>query len=143
MKRYMNSALLYAILAMIGGVFYREFTKFNGFTAKTTLSVVHTHYFLLGMVFFLLLLVLEKNLSFTGEKTGRVLVVYHIGLNLTAVMLVVRGVTQVVGTNLSRGADAAISGVAGIGHILLGVSLVLLLLQIRRSVSVSQSRTAQ
>lgn len=139
MKRYMNSALLYAILAMIGGVFYREFTKFNGFIAKTTLSVVHTHYFLLGMVFFLLLLVLEKDLSFTGAKTGRVLAVYHIGLNLTAVMLVVRGVTQVVGTNLSKGADAAISGMAGIGHILLGVSLVLLLLQIRRRVSASQS----
>ena len=138
MKRYMNSALLYAVLAMAGGVFYREFTKFSGFTAQTTLSVVHTHYFLLGLVFFLLLLVLEKNLSFTGEKTGRVLAVYHIGLNLTAVMLVVRGVTQVMGTNLSRGADAAISGMAGIGHILLGVSLVLLLLQIKRSVSVSQ-----
>ena len=57
MKRYMNMALLYAVLAMVGGVFYREFTKFNGFTAKTTLSVVHTHYFLLGMVVFLLLLV--------------------------------------------------------------------------------------
>ena len=139
MKRYMNSALLYAILAMVGGVFYREFTKFNGFAAKTTLSVVHTHYFLLGMVFFLLLLVLEKNLSFTGTKTGRVLLTYHIGLNLTAVMLVVRGVTQVMGAELSRGADAAISGMAGIGHILLGVSLVLLLLQIRRSVSASQS----
>lgn len=139
MKRYMNSALLYAILAMIGGVFYREFTKFNGFTAKTTLSVVHTHYFLLGMVFFLLLLVLEKNLSFTGAKTGRVLLTYHIGLNLTAVMLVARGSIQVMGTDLSRGADAAISGTAGIGHILLGVSLVLLLLQIRRSVSASRS----
>lgn len=139
MKRYMNSALLYAILAMVGGVFYREFTKFSGFTAKTTLSVVHTHYFLLGMVFFLVLLVLEKNLSFTGAKTGRVLLTYHIGLNLTAVMLVVRGVTQVVGADLSRGADAAISGIAGIGHILLGVSLVLLLLQIRRSVLSSQS----
>lgn len=143
MKRYINSALLYAILAMVGGVFYREFTKFSGFTAKTTLSVVHTHYFLLGMVFFLLLLVLEKNLSFTGVKTGRVLLTYHIGLNLTAAMLVVRGVTQVMGAELSRGADAAISGMAGIGHILLGVSLVLLLLQIRRSVSASQSCAAQ
>ena len=132
MKRYMNSALLYAILAMAGGVFYREFTKFNGFTARTTLSVVHTHYFLLGLVFFLLLVVLEKSLSFTGEKTGRALAVYHIGLNLTAVMLAVRGVTQVMGTSLSRGADAAISGMAGIGHILLGVGLVLVLLQIRR-----------
>ena len=42
------------------GVFYREFTKFSGFTGKTALYVVHTHYFLLGMVFFLLLLLLEK-----------------------------------------------------------------------------------
>lgn len=134
MKRYMNTALLYAVLAMIGGVFYREFTKFNGYTAKTTLSVVHTHYFLLGMVFFLLLLVLEKNFSFTGAKTGRVLAVYHAGLNLTAVMFVVRGITQVLGIKLSSGMNAAISGIAGIGHIMLGISLVLLLLQIKRSV---------
>jgi len=134
MKRYVNTALLYAILAMVGGVFYREFTKFNGFTAKTTLSVVHTHYFLLGMVFFLLLLVLEKNFSFTGPKTGQVLALYHVGLNLTAVMLVVRGVFQVLSTALSSGMSAAISGVAGIGHILLGVSLVLLMVRIKRSV---------
>ena len=135
MKRYANTALLYAILAMVGGVFYREFTKFNGFTAKTTLSVVHTHYFLMGMVFFLLLLMLEKNFSFTGAKTGRVLALYHVGLNLTAVMLVVRGVFQVLGTSLSAGMNAAISGIAGIGHILLGVSLILMLLQIKHSVT--------
>lgn len=139
MKRYMNTALLYAVFAMAGGVFYREFTKFNGFTGKTTLSVVHTHYFLLGMVFFLLLLLLEKNFSFTGAKTGRVLAACHIGLNLTAVMFVVRGLTQVLAPALSRGMDAAISGMAGIGHILLGVSMVLLLVQIRRSVTAPQS----
>ncbi len=139
MKRYINSALLYAILAMAGGVFYREFTKFNGFTAKTTLAVVHTHYFLLGMVFFLLLLLLEKSFSFTSEKTRRVLVVYHIGLNLTSVMLVVRGVLQVLAPALSTGISAAISGFAGIGHILSGVSMVLLLVQIRRKVSAEQA----
>lgn len=72
MKRYINMALLYAVFAMAGGVFYWEFTKFNNFTAKTTLGVVHTHYFLLGMVFFLLLLLLEKSFSFTGSKTGRI-----------------------------------------------------------------------
>lgn len=137
MKRYINTALLYAIFAMVGGVFYREFTKYNGFTGKTTLSVVHTHYFMLGMVFFLLLLLLEKNFSFTGAKTGRILAVYHTCLNLTAVMLVVRGVTQVLAFALSSGIDAAISGIAGIGHILLGVSMVLLLVQIGRSVRTS------
>ena len=134
MKRYINVALLYAIFAMVGGVFYREFTKLNGFTGKTTLAVVHTHYFLLGMVFFLLLLLLEKNFTFTGAKTGRILVVYHIGLNLTAVMFVVRGVTQVMVPALSSGMSSAISGMAGIGHILLGISMVSMLIQIRRSV---------
>lgn len=139
MKRYINTALLYGILAMVGGVFYREFTKFNGFTAKTALAVVHTHYFLMGMMFFLVLLVLEKNFSFTGAKTGRVLAVYHVGLNLTAVMLVARGAVQVLGTTVSAGMNAAISGMAGIGHILLGVSLVLLLLEIKRGVLAARS----
>lgn len=138
MKRYINLSLLYAVLAMVGGVFYREFTKFNGFTGKTSLGVVHTHYFLLGMVFFLLLLLLEKNFAFTGAKTGRVLVVYQVGLNLTAVMLAVRGVTQVLGLSLTSGMSEALSGVAGIGHILLGISLVLVLLQVRRSVSTAR-----
>ena len=103
------------------------------------LSVIHTHYFLFGMVFFLLLLLLEKNFSFTNAKTMRILAVYHIGLNLTAVMFVVSGVTQVLETALSSGIDAAISGIAGIGHILLGVSMVFLLVEIRRSVSVVQN----
>ena len=138
MKRYINTALLYAVFAMAGGVFYRESTRFNDFTGKTALSVVHTHYFLLGMVFFLLLLLLEKNFSFADAKTGRVLAVYHIGLNLTAVMLALRGMVQVLAPGLSSGMDAAISGMAGIGHILLGVSMVLVLVRIRRSVTAAQ-----
>ena len=138
MKRYMNMALLYAVLAIAGGVFYREFTKFNGFIAKTTLSVVHTHYFLLFLVFFLLLPLLDKNFSFTSTKTGRVLVAYHIGLNLTAMMFVVRGVSQVLAPTLSSGINATISGIAGIGHTLLGASLILLLVQIKHSVSAAQ-----
>ncbi len=58
----------------------------------------------------------------------------HIGLNLTAVMLVARGVVQVLGTAISSGMNAAISGIAGIGHLVLGVSLTLLLIQIKHSV---------
>lgn len=63
MKYYINSALVYAILAMVGGVFYRKFTKYNGFSDKTYRGVVHTHYFLLGMVFFVLLLLLQVKRS--------------------------------------------------------------------------------
>ena len=53
-KRYANLALIYAVVAMVSGVFYREFTKFNDFSGQTRLSVLHTHYFMLGMFFFLI-----------------------------------------------------------------------------------------
>lgn len=131
MKRFATPALLYAVLALAGGVFYREFTKFQDFSGQTTLSVLHTHYFLLGMVVFLLLLLLEKSFSFATPKIGRALVVYHLGLNLTTLMLLVRGIVQVLALPLSAAANGALSGVAGIGHLLLGVSLILLLVQIR------------
>lgn len=132
-KRYMNSAIFYAVAAMVFGVFYREFTKFNGFTGKTNLSVMHTHYFLLGMFFFLALTLLEKNFHFSGQKnTGKLLVTYHIGLNITALAFLMRGLTQVWGTTLSKGMDASISGIAGIGHILTGVSMILILLKVRK-----------
>ena len=34
MKKYLNIAFAYAIAAMVGGVFYREFTKYSGFTGS-------------------------------------------------------------------------------------------------------------
>ena len=68
MKRYMNSALLYAAQALAGGVFYREFTKFSGFSGKTALAVVHTHYFLMGMVFFFCCLCWKRALPFPARR---------------------------------------------------------------------------
>lgn len=134
-KRCANLSLTYGVIAMAFGVFYREFTKFSGFTGRTSLSFLHTHYFMLGMFFFLLLMLAEKAFSFSTPKTGRVLAAYQAGLNITGLGFLLRGLTQVWGTDLSSALDASISGVAGIGHILTGVSLVLLLLQIRKRAS--------
>ena len=62
MKRLMNASIVYGVLGLIGVVFYREFTKLNGFTI---LSVVHTYYLVLGMVLFLLLVVVDKAVLYT------------------------------------------------------------------------------
>lgn len=35
-KKYANLALVYAVVAMVFGVFFREFTKFQGFEGKTS-----------------------------------------------------------------------------------------------------------
>lgn len=127
MKRYMNYSIVYAVLALVGGVFYREFTKLNGYTNWTTLSVVHTHYFILGMMFFLILGLISLNINF---KSNRAVLFYNIGLNLTAIMLIVRGIIQVLDLNVI---SALISGIASIGHIILGVSLILILLDIKKA----------
>lgn len=131
-KRYANLALVYATIAMIFGVFYREFTKFSHFTGKTNLSVMHTHYFMLGMFFFLILMLIEKAFSFSDKGVGKIIIIYQIGLNVTGIGFLMRGLTQVWGTELSKGLDASISGIAGIGHILMGVCIILLLLKIRK-----------
>ncbi len=131
-KRYANLALSYAIVAMIFGVFYREFTKFSHFTGRTNLSFLHTHYFVLGMFFFLILLLVEKAFSFSDGNTGKLLIVYQLGLNITGLGFLLRGLSQVLSTELGRGMDAAISGISGIGHILIGICIVLFLLKIRK-----------
>ena len=133
-----NTSVIYAVLALAGGVFYREFTKLNGFTGYITLSVVHTHYLILGMFMFLILALLEKNIAFMTKKTDRLVLAYQAGLNLTVIMLIVRGVLQVIAQNsLSAGLNASISGIAGIGHLILGVSLVMLLLEVKKACSES------
>ncbi len=137
-KRYANLAFLYAILAMVFGVFYREFTKMIGFTGpKTNLSVMHAHYLMLGMFFFLVILILEKLYAPSEQKLNKpFFICYNIGINITAIGFFARGLTQVLYPDtLSKGLSAAISGIAGIGHVLLGVGIVLYFIALRRQIA--------
>lgn len=71
MKKYINISFIYAIAAMLGSVFYREFTKFNDFTGVTVLGKVHTHLFLLGMLMFLIVALFAGQLDLTKQKSFR------------------------------------------------------------------------
>ena len=135
MKKYLKISFIYAIAAMAMGVFFREFTKFNGFDGTTALGKVHTHLFLLGMFVFLITALFAGRLKdLESFKTFRAFnIVYNIGVPLTAVMMTTRGITQVLGTELSKGANAAISGIAGIGHIIAGTGIILLLLSLMKA----------
>lgn len=134
MKKYLNLSLIYAVFAMAAGVFYREFTKWNGFTGVTALGKVHAHLFLLGMMVFLLVALFSERHALKEQKSFRIFLwLYNIGVPLTAVMLAVRGILQVLGTPLSAGTDAAVSGIAGIGHILTGAGLILLLVSLKKA----------
>lgn len=140
-KKYANLAFLYAILAMVFGVFYREFTKFSGFTGpKTNLSVMHTHYFILGMMFFLLVLVLENLYAPSEQKWHKgFFLFYNIGLNVSALGFFVRGFVQVLGNPISKGLDASISGVAGTGHAFLGFGIILYFVCLRKQIAAKKT----
>lgn len=126
--------MIYAILALISGVFYREFTKWNEYYDVTTLGKVHVHLFIMGMMIFLIVALFSAHQELKKDKTFHVFMwVYNIGVPITAVMMVVRGITQVLNISLSTVADAAISGIAGIGHILTGVGIILLLVSLKKT----------
>ena len=127
MKRFFNLAFLYFILAMVGGVFYREFTKFFGFSGRTTLAFVHVHLLVLGTFLFLLLALFSTNTNLLEQKGLRTfLILYQIALPLMVIMMVIRGILQVLEFPLSKGMNSAISGIAGISHILMAISFVVL-----------------
>lgn len=134
MKKCLNFSMVYAIAALAGGVFYREFTKLNDFEGVTMLGKVHTHLFMLGMVMFLITALFCAHFAdLHKQKTYKAfLCVYNVGVPLTAVMMAVRGVTEVLGMELSKGANGAISGIAGIGHIIVGTGIILLLISLKK-----------
>lgn len=134
MKKYLNVSILYAIAALIGGVFYREFTKINKYTGVTALGKVHVHLFMLGTIVFLLVSLFAMQQKLQENKTFRAFMwVYNIGLPITVIMFAIRGITEVLNMNLSSSVSAAISGMAGIGHILTGTGIILLLVSLKKT----------
>lgn len=134
MKRLINTALVYLIAGAAAGVFFREFTKAMGYMGPTTLGFMHTHLLALGLLVFLIATLFSLFDDFTKDKLFTPFyVIYNIGLVITVIMMLVRGLGEVTGTALLP--DAALSGIAGLGHILTGVGLILLVVMFKRLVS--------
>ena len=129
MKRIFNTSIIYFFAAMVGGVFYREFTKMMGFTGNTALSVVHTHLLALGTILFLIIAIFAniKPALLESKKFNTFYILYNIALPLMVVMFVVRGILQVLAVDTTGMIDGMVSGFAGISHILIAVALYMLL----------------
>lgn len=125
MKKLVKTAFIYAIIAMICGVIYREGSRFLELTEPNTWSFTHTHFFALGMFFFLIVVILEKEFSLTKDKKFKAFyIIYNIGLIITGIMLWMRGIADIT-ESFYNSYDKMISGISGIGHILLGIGIIL------------------
>lgn len=132
-KKLMNLAIVYLILGMVAGVFYREFTKFNDFTGRTVLGVLHTHVFVLGAALFLMIAIVSKVTNVTNNTMyKKFMVIYNIAFPFVIGTMLIRGILQVLGTELSKSMNAMLSGFAGLSHIGIGVALVFLVLAFKQ-----------
>lgn len=139
MKKLWKISFLYFILAIACGVFYREFTKYMAFGGRTALAFTHGHLLILGSLMFLLLMLFCRSFQLNESRKFKVfLVLYNIGLPLTVIMMFVRGVVQVLEIQPSAGANGAISGVAGIAHILVTAGFVTLFLALKERIELEE-----
>lgn len=131
-ENILKDSAVFLFLGLAGGVFYREFTKLFAWEAFTTLSVVHVHLIALG---FIALLAMYAVMQSEGKKSAEIripLTVYITGLTWTAVSFMVRGIYSITSPETKLFPDAALSGIAGSGHIILGIGIAWVILKLIR-----------
>ncbi|MCL1632640.1 DUF2871 domain-containing protein [Sporolactobacillus sp. CPB3-1] len=125
MKKLYVSALAYMVAGLVSGIYYREITKITHFSGDTMLAILHTHLLILGMFFFLILIALEKLFLLSENKRFSFFFwIYNTGVIWTIGMMAVHGTLDVLGIT----SGPAIAGLAGMGHIILSIGLILFFL---------------
>jgi hypothetical protein len=132
MRKLYYAAFGYMLVGVASGLFYREFTKLNGFPEGefTQLGLAHTHLLTLGFIILLIVLVLEKVFALSRSKLfSWFFWIYNTGVVVTSAMLIWHGSLTVLGEESSK----MIAGIAGAGHILVTAGMVLLFLALGRA----------
>jgi hypothetical protein len=140
LSKSFHAAWIYTLLGLLAGLFYREYTKAKDFEGKTQLAVTHTHLLALGMLLFLVVLALTAVLPIAELRLFTLFFwFYNAGLVVTVTMMVVHGIIQVNGDDKDM---PAVSGIAGLGHLLIAVGLVHLFLALRKGIEAKQVNPA-
>jgi uncharacterized membrane protein len=134
-KKLMRFAIVYAGLALLLGLYYRELEKAFHFEGVTVLSNTHVHGLVLGTIMMLILIMLDKQFQWSSIPSAKTaLALYRGGVDGLITMLVVRGTLEVMQTPLESWQDSAISGIAGLTHILLAFGIIYLLLTLQKAI---------
>lgn len=117
MNKIVKSAMVYMILGLLAGLFYREFPRFVSsaqHVEESQLSILHTHTLTLGLFVFLFILIFAKLFDIHKHKLfNKFFGTYHVGLLLTLLIMLTHGIWVAVGNE----PHPAFSGIAGLGHI--------------------------
>ena len=131
MRRILYAFLIYTILGLLSGFYYRELTLAYDFTGETQLVVVHTHTLILGMFMHLIMLPLNKVFKLSSYYLFNwFFIVYNLGVLSTVGMMFTKGTFQVIGKTVPE----SFAGFAGIGHTILTAGFILLFFLLRNAI---------
>ena len=137
MKKLYYASFAYMVVGVLSGLFYREFTKAEDFPKDdfTQLSVTHTHLLTLGFIVLLIVLALEKVFTISRSKRlfGWFFWLYNAGVVLTTAMMIWHGSLTVLGKESTN----MISGIAGLGHILITAGMIVFFIALGRAITAS------
>lgn len=138
LSRLLTSSFVFAAVGLASGLFFREWTKAFHFDGPTQLGLAHTHFLVLGFMVLFLAFLAEKSFRFAAAAprvSAWFFWTWIAGVTVTGGMMVVKGSLEVAGADVS---SAALSGIAGLGHILLTAGFVLFFLALRTAVAGSR-----
>ena len=103
------------------------------------LSITHTHALVLGFIFFIIVLLLERNFFISKIKNFKAwLVIYNIGLIYLLSTLVYRGILQVKGIDFN-----GLSHISGLGHAVLGISLIWFMVIVNKGIKTYENKSIE
>ena len=122
-QRLYKTALGYMIAGLTAGMFTRVYVdEISHFEGDTQLQILHVHLLAMGMLFFLIVLGLEKLFMLSKSRYFNLFYwSYNIGFIGLIASMVVNGIMQVRGMSESP----AVTGIAGLAHIGITAGLVL------------------
>lgn len=135
-KKLINRSFIFTIVGILAGAFYREFTKFIGYSGPTSMSLVHTHLLSLGSIMFLVLgLSLEVYQIGPSKKLMNLFNGYTISVIGNALIMFTRGLYQAMEWEITSTINGIFSGLSGISHIILTITLIWIMNIVRKSVT--------
>lgn len=111
------------VMGLAGGVFFREFTKFYNYSGATFLGKLHVHTLVLGFLSFFMIYLLVRGRESLTPALRLPIYTWTGGLLFSVIMMVFHGILEVVGGYYGTVPQAAISGLAGAGHIILALGM--------------------
>lgn len=119
MKKLFKTFVSFISLALLVEVVILISTKVTGWdnfaNGRPFLAAVHVHLMVLGAIFFLVQIVLEKQFSITSTKLYNVFyIIYIVGLSLNVSMMLYKGFAQIFDFAIIRAITEACSAIAHI-----------------------------